>query len=425
MKIGIQTWGSHGDIRPLMALAEGLQLAGHEVTLVITSVHGEGYDSSVLKSGVNVQNVASPVIRDKDEYAKIEQVIFSETDPVKQVQIILDKLFVPAEDEMFLAAETLCAENDLVIGHFFHYPLHVAAEKSACPYANVMLVHSAIPSRFSPPTGFPALGKLANRLAWWLVKTALNKALKIYPDKLRVVHGLEPASDLLTQVWASKQLTLIAVSSTLCQPQDDWPAQYKVTGFFDLANASTEARRQDGLDEFLAHGEAPVYITFGSAMSVDLQAQKEVIKQLSEAAEQAGVRAIIQAPLWKECGFVSTPEIYYVCKAPHKVVFPRCKVIIHHGGAGTTQAALLAGRPCIIIAHTAEQAFWGLELMKKGVAPEFLWRKNLTPENLSKRITEVLHSEKITQKASTVASLMEKENGVDLAVKLIDENFKV
>ena len=38
MKIGLQTWGSEGDVQPFLALASGLVKAGHEVTLVITEV---------------------------------------------------------------------------------------------------------------------------------------------------------------------------------------------------------------------------------------------------------------------------------------------------------------------------------------------------------------------------------------------------
>ena len=43
MRIGLQTWGSEGDIRPFVALADGLNEAGHEVTLVITSVEHKDY----------------------------------------------------------------------------------------------------------------------------------------------------------------------------------------------------------------------------------------------------------------------------------------------------------------------------------------------------------------------------------------------
>jgi len=43
MKIGIQTWGSNGDIRPMLALADGLQKAGHQVTLVVSSIDNHSY----------------------------------------------------------------------------------------------------------------------------------------------------------------------------------------------------------------------------------------------------------------------------------------------------------------------------------------------------------------------------------------------
>ena len=45
MRIGLQTWGSEGDIRPFFALAEGLQKAGHNVTLVVTSAEDKDYTS--------------------------------------------------------------------------------------------------------------------------------------------------------------------------------------------------------------------------------------------------------------------------------------------------------------------------------------------------------------------------------------------
>jgi UDP:flavonoid glycosyltransferase YjiC (YdhE family) len=50
MKIGVQT--SHGDIRPFLALAEGLQLAGHDVTLLITCVDSDAYAGVTSPAGV-------------------------------------------------------------------------------------------------------------------------------------------------------------------------------------------------------------------------------------------------------------------------------------------------------------------------------------------------------------------------------------
>lgn len=48
MRIGIQTAGSHGDVRPFLALAGGLRSAKHEVTLYYTNI-----DSHCPEIGLN------------------------------------------------------------------------------------------------------------------------------------------------------------------------------------------------------------------------------------------------------------------------------------------------------------------------------------------------------------------------------------
>ncbi len=36
MRIGVQTWGSYGDVRPFLAISGGLAASGHDVTLYVT-----------------------------------------------------------------------------------------------------------------------------------------------------------------------------------------------------------------------------------------------------------------------------------------------------------------------------------------------------------------------------------------------------
>ena len=69
MKIGMQTWGSHGDVRPMLALAEGLAAAGHEVNLVITCINREDYRQVASRHGVKITMVASPVFEDVEAAA--------------------------------------------------------------------------------------------------------------------------------------------------------------------------------------------------------------------------------------------------------------------------------------------------------------------------------------------------------------------
>ena len=53
MKIGIQTWGSNGDIRPMLALADGLQQAGHSVTLIVSSIDNHSYRDICERLNIN------------------------------------------------------------------------------------------------------------------------------------------------------------------------------------------------------------------------------------------------------------------------------------------------------------------------------------------------------------------------------------
>ena len=60
MKIGLQTWGSDGDIRPFLALAGGLRAKGHEVSLVVTSVDNRDYSSYGRAMGFAISHVGAP-----------------------------------------------------------------------------------------------------------------------------------------------------------------------------------------------------------------------------------------------------------------------------------------------------------------------------------------------------------------------------
>ncbi len=423
MKIGIQTWGSYGDIRPFVALAEGLQEDGHDVTLLITCIDEASYDSAIIQNGITIQTVSSPVIQDRDTLRTIEANIFAQSDPLKQTQSIIENLLVPVESAMYDAAVQLCKDNDLVIGHFFHYPLNVAAKQTGCSYVSVALVHSAIPSSSQPPSGMPNLGSLSNRVMWSLVKSVLNKKLKKYSDRLREQHGLSPDRDLITDVWASNQLTLVAVSPQICSRKDDWPEYYQICGFLNMQEQSLQGGASDELQDFLSRGEAPIYMTFGSVMSGG--EQSETLALLADAARKASVRAIIQAPGWRDSGLISSATVHYVDSAPHAEVFPHCLAIVHHGGAGTSQAALLSGKPSILVTHTSEQEFWGRELARVGVAPKPLSRRKLRADQLAEKIELVLTSNSFNEAARRVGIEMAREDGVATAVRLINEKFKL
>jgi UDP:flavonoid glycosyltransferase YjiC (YdhE family) len=351
----------------------------------------------------------------------VEKAIFNESSQLKQTRMIIEKLLLPAEAAMSEAAEKLCRENDLVIGHFFLYPLQTIAQALKRPYVSIALVHSIIPSQWGPPSGLPNLGKFGNSIAWRLAKAALNKSIKPYADALRSRYDLPPSDDLLNDVWSSKQLTLIAVSPEVCQPRADWPAYYRVCGFLTTPDSYLKESINDDLEHFITQGEPPVYVTFGSAMAGN--SPKETLTLLCAAAQMAEIRAIIQTSDWQKHGLESSDKIHFVQASPHNIIFPHCKAVVHHGGAGTTQSVLLAGKPSVVVSHTSEQEFWGRELTRLGFAPEAIPRRKLTVKSLAKKIIEAISSKDFTENAAKISKRMAKEDGVAMALQLIEEKF--
>ncbi|MRW88063.1 hypothetical protein GJ698_28705 [Pseudoduganella sp. FT26W] len=418
MKIGLQTWGSHGDIRPFVALAEGLQLAGHAVTLLITCVDSAVYADMVSPSGVDIRVIASPVI-EPSSASELGEAAIRMRNPLTQMKKLIEGGLLPAEEAMLSAALEVAERSDLLVGHYFMYPLQIAAERAGKPYVSVLLSHAAIPSAYSHPLGLP----FGQGVLWRLTRWALQRAAGPYPNRLRARLHMPLTTDIVTQVWLSPQLTLVGVSPQICERQPDWPPSIQVCGFLDMPNMQLEGRLTEAMEAFLAAGAAPVYMTFGSWTPPDIPNQTETLRLFTEAAQLAGCRAIIQTQDAAACGFQSSQQILYVSASPHHLVFPRCAAVVHHGGAGTTQSATLAGRPSVVVAHISEQEHWGNELRRLGVAGKLAKRLSVTAKQLAARISALQPEMQI--RAAAVSHAMAQENGVATAVRVINEKFGV
>jgi sterol 3beta-glucosyltransferase len=228
MKIGLQSWGSEGDIRPFTSLAAGLTLAGHEVTLVVTDNAGRDYSGVASRNGFRLKALPGPIITDQGETAKIWKAIIDVGNPIKQAEMIMTYGFDPVMESMYSAAKELCAENELVIGHFFVFPLRVAAEKARVPMATVNVVHNCIPSIFTCPPGLPDLGKWFYPWGWKLVQVMINRIFLPRVNSLRSREGLEPDTNVMRQTWAAERLNLLAVSPSICDRPQDWEKRHKV-----------------------------------------------------------------------------------------------------------------------------------------------------------------------------------------------------
>jgi sterol 3beta-glucosyltransferase/vancomycin aglycone glucosyltransferase len=416
VRIGIQAWGSEGDIRPLIALGHGLVERGHDVELVYTDIADRNYEAVAAALGMRVRAVATPVVPDINETYRIGLKIISARDPLTQARIIFDEFLKPVERQLYEAATDLCARSDFLVGHFILHHLRAAAELAGKPEVSVTFAHTMLPSRHQHPHGAPRLGELGNIVEWRLARMAINLVMGRDINRFRNRIGLQPIKDLVLDGWASHLLNLIAVSPALCPGPPDWPPWNKVCGFLALPSTGHEAVSSE-LARFIADGPPPVFMGFGSLMPWQSSHLTETVALLKEAARLADCRAIIQAEVPPD----HDDRVMIVSRTPHAQVFPQCAAVVHHCGAGTTHTTLKAGVPSLPVPHVSDQFQWADELRRVGVAPAAIPRRRLTAARLAARIREVMQHPRFRENASQIQARMKDDDGPRTAARLIDE----
>jgi hypothetical protein len=75
---------------------------------------------------------------------------------------------------------------------------------------------------------------------------------------------------------------------------------------------------------------------------------------------------------------------------PQHSLFAACDVLLHHGGAGTTQLAASLGIPQVILACAFDQGDWAEAAFAAGVAPPPLYASDATEAEISDAVAEAL-----------------------------------
>jgi sterol 3beta-glucosyltransferase len=415
VRIGIQTWGSEGDIRPFLALGDALTRRGHHVELLYTEIGSRRYEAVAEALGFSARAVASPVIADERELYAIGLKAINTRNELEQGLWISRRLLEPVIPEVYEAGLELARRSDVVVQHFILHGARAAADRAGTPVVTVALAHLLIESRYIHPSGLPYLGEWGNVLEWKIARLALNRTLLKDVNRWRAHVGLPRFADLLNDGWASHRLHLIASSPALINRPADWPAWNQLCGFLQLPAHEHEALTPK-VEAFLSSGPAPVFMGFGSLMPLSTHHLTETVAVFETAARQAGQRAIIQAEIDRP----ATADVLFVRRTPHGRVFPRCAAIVHHAGAGTTHTTLKSGVPSVPVPHVSDQFSWSSELHRLGVAPKPLRRTKLTAAALASRIRDVAGNAAMRAAAQRIQARMANDDGPATAARLIE-----
>ena len=215
-----------------------------------------------------------------------------------------------------------------------------------------------------------------------------------------------------------REPVLYGFSPSVLPRPADWGARVHVTGYWFADEPDGWVPPQEVV-RFLEEGPPPVYIGFGS-MSV--KEPEATMRLVLDAIAATGRRAIVHAG-WAGLAATATPDdVLIVGSVPHAWLLPRVGAIVHHGGAGTTAAAIRAGVPSVVVPFHGDQPFWAGLTHTLGVGTKPIPRRRLTATRLAAAIEEAFTVDELRQRAAELGERVRREDGVGRAVALIEES---
>ncbi len=416
MRIVLATFGSLGDIHPVMALGLELRRRGHHTSILTSEYHRE----RILGAGLGF-HFSAPDLR-PDDKALIRATMDERRGPEEIVRFMLQHL--PQMYGDYERAVNADGGADLLITSDLAYAGPILAEKTGINWASQVLSPLSFLSAYDdsvlPPLPWlwrlKALGPHAYGAILGLAKHAARR-LSEPITAFRRSLGLPPKRDPFFDDKHSPSLVLAMFSRLLGEPRPDWPSQAVVTGFafYD----GDHSRLSSDIRAFIAEGERPIVFTLGSAAVFD---PGSFFIESAGAAAAIGRRALLIGAPEPDALPPPHPNIGVFGYAPFSELFPAAAAIVHQGGSGTTGQAMRAGRPMLIVPYAHDQPDNALRAKKLGIS-ETVARGEYRAGRVARALGRLLDNELAAARARQVAVVVAQEKGASAAADAIERTF--
>jgi vancomycin aglycone glucosyltransferase len=350
MRVLLSTIGSRGDVQPLVALAVQLRADGHEVRLCVPPDFREWIEDL----GMSVTPIG-PVLRGTGRASPP----MSPPTP-EQLHQMMEGTLATQFATIAEAAEGF----DVMVGAT---ALQIAApsvaEKLDIPYAFAVYCPAVLPSPHHPP---PVLSMRGDTPApdlpdygglWAQDARRWNDSWGDLLNGHRASLGLAPVDDVRSHILTDHPW--LAADPTLAPWPDPEDRAVFQTGAWILAD---ERPLSAELETFLDASEPPVYLGFGS-----IRAPEGLSRVAIEAARSVGRRVIVSRG-WAELALVDEErDCLAIGEVNQQALFGRVSAVVHHGGAGTTTVAALAGAPQVVLPQHYDQHYWARRVRDLGI----------------------------------------------------------
>ena len=385
----LASYGSRGDVEPCAAVGRELVRRGHDVCMAVPP-NMLGFVESAGLSAVSYgpdsweqMNPAADFVRDFSTKIRNPVSMFSEV--VERVSRVKT-----AKTETL---KSLAEGADLLVAGFNERGLAVnIAEYYGIPLA---VVH------FFPERVWSSEGLYAS-------------VAKDTDDAQRRALGLSeppgPSALPVLEIQAYDELCLPGPAAEWVKPDGRQP-------FVGALTLELPTDVDDEVLSWIAAGTPAIYFGFGST---PVEPFADTVAMVSAVCTQLGERALICSG---PNDFASIPDLEHVkivSAVNHTAIFPVCRAVVHHGGAGTTAATLRAGTPTLLLWLWLDQPVWaaGVAELKVGAAQQFT---ATTQQSLVADLRSILTPQYAARAGEVAAQMTTPAESVANAADLLEE----
>lgn len=396
----LSTWGSRGDVEPMLGLAVQLRAQGVDVRMCAPPDFAE----HIARVGIPMTAAGKSV---RDLVHGVKAAGTKPSTPADAPRVAAE--LVASQFEIVAPAAEGC--DALVATGLMPAGLRSIAESLGIFYACVAFMPGVLPSPHQTPLSRP--GKPfppgADNRTMWEVDAERVQALYGAPlNERRAALGLPPVYEVRDHVHGDRPWLA-------CDPMlGPWPGSPD----FDVVQTGAwilpdERPLPPDLEAFLDAGAPPVYVGFSS-----VRPPEDVASVAIEAIRAQGQRVLISRG-WADLSLIDDrDDCFVVGEVNLQALFTRVAAAVHHGGAGTTTAAARAGVSQVVVPQIADQPYWAGRVAALGIGAAHDG-PNPTTESLSAAVATAL-APGVRARAGELAGTI-RTDGAAVAAKLLIE----
>lgn len=409
-RVCLVSFGSAGDLHPMLALGQGLRARGHAVTLLTNPM----FAGAAAAAGLDFAGAGEAQHQhDTIGHPKLWH-------PIDGFGVMWRYLLRPALLPTYERLSELAASGPcVVVANPVAMGARIAQEKLGLPLITAYTAATMLRSICDPmtlaqwrvPRWVPAGWR---RAAWsWLDRHKLEPLVRPDLDALRGKLGLAPLQASVFGTWMhSPQAGVTLFPRWFAPAASDWPSQVVQAGF-PLYDEGAPRELPEGLADFLDAGPAPVVFMPGTARA----AAADFFAAALHACEQTGQRGLLLGAVPADLRL--PPTVRAAGYLPFGWLLPRARALVHHGGIGSCAQALRAGIPQLVVPHAYDQFDNAMRLEHLGVGVG-LPHGPRALEAMGNRLKELLDNPRVARACARWSAQTSPQAAQDTVAALVE-----